>query len=88
MQGTGAQNLPNALRTAWADVSGIEFGPNFRKRMSASSLVNPDIPVLGSGIGFMVDLYFYSKMASVDRVYSYLNVFRLRRLNLIWFFFR
>ena len=41
IQGTGAQNFPNALRNGWIAVSGIALGPILVNRRRASSLDKP-----------------------------------------------
>lgn len=41
IHGTGAQNLVKALVSGCRAVSGIAFGPDFSKRIRASSLVRP-----------------------------------------------
>ena len=41
IQGTGAQNLANALRIGCSAVSGIEFGPELFRRACASMAVRP-----------------------------------------------
>ena len=51
IQGTGAQNLPIALRKGCSAVSGIALGPTFASRWRASSLDKP----LGDGIAAVDD---------------------------------
>ena len=41
IHGTGAQNLPSALRSGSAVVSGVVFGPKVSSRRRASSLLRP-----------------------------------------------
>ena len=41
IHGTGAQNLVKALVSGCSAVSSIAFGPDFSKRLRASSLVRP-----------------------------------------------
>jgi hypothetical protein len=41
IHGTGAQNLPSAIRNGFKVVSGAALGPNCLSRRPASSLVRP-----------------------------------------------
>jgi hypothetical protein len=47
IQGTGVQNLLNALRMGCAEMSGMEFGPNLCRRLRASSVDSPVVDKFG-----------------------------------------
>jgi hypothetical protein len=77
IQGTGAQNLPIALRKGCSAVSGIALGPTFASRWRASSLDKP----LGDGIAAVGDFASVKSAEGEDNVAAINNCLVLRTVN-------
>jgi hypothetical protein len=77
IQGTGAQNLPIALRKGCSAVSGIALGPTFASRWRASSLDKP----LGDGIAAVDDWAAVESAEGEDIVAAISNCLGLRTVD-------